>query len=395
MRQINESEVVEFLSDLVRIPSVNPPGNERPVADLIVEKLRATGLQTRLIEAERKRPNVVAHVHGTTGGTSLLLNGHMDTFPAGPGWKVDPFGAKIVDGKLYGRGALDMKGGLAAMIMSVLAICRSEVGLDGDLIVMAVADEIAGGYKGTGYLVQQKAVTADMGVVCEPTGPDVYVAHRGALWIELTTVGRSAHGGRPWLGVNAISKMAKVIAVIERELPLKLSKKKHWILPSPTFNIGLIQGGDMVNMVPGKCRVEIDRRMIPGETSEEATKEIVSILDKLKKEDDELQFFIRKTMELEAGEIRPTERIVLECKKAYQDITGEEPGIGCTAGFEDAHFLIHGANIPTAMFGPYSKAPARDQRFETVSGTPEEHVEISELIKATKVYAKLILNILR
>ncbi|MEK9754393.1 MAG: M20/M25/M40 family metallo-hydrolase, partial [Rhodospirillaceae bacterium] len=226
---IEENGLAAFLADLVRVPSVNPPGNEGPVAALIAARLGALGFDTRIVESAPGRPNVIARLAGTGGGPTLLFNGHMDVQPPGSRWTRDPFAATVEGRRLYGQGAMDMKAGLAAMIAVVLSsmvsvtICRGGRRMAGDIVVTAVADEVSGGHMGTGFLVREGLVKADMAVVCEPTGDAVRVAHRGALWLEIEVNGRSAHGGRPWLGVNALSKAARIITALEDELAPSLA----------------------------------------------------------------------------------------------------------------------------------------------------------------------------
>jgi acetylornithine deacetylase/succinyl-diaminopimelate desuccinylase family protein len=383
--KIDEKETIEFFRELVKIPSINPPGNEGQVAEVIIRKLENLGFELSIFEAEKNRPNIIATLKGSEGKPTLLFNGHMDVFPPGPGWHYDPFGAEIVDGKIYGR-TVDMKGGLASMIMAAEAVCRSKVPLKGNLVLSIVSEEMTGGHKGTGFLTAKGLLKADMGVVCEPTGSSIYIAHRGVLWLEISTIGKQAHAELRWGGINAISKMAKIIVAIDNELPPILAKKKHWILPSPTVNVGTIVGGTKVNMVPALCKIEVDRRLIIGESFDEAQAEIENIINKLKEKDKELKVEVKRLPSVEPAEISPNERIVQEIKKAYKEVTGKEPKIDGAGSYNDAHFLINQANIPTAIFGPHGD-PA-------LSGVVDEYVEIDKLIEATKTYAMLMVNVL-
>ena len=392
--KINEAGLVEFLQALVCIPSINPPGQEGPAAELVATHLRKFGLAVEIFGPEPSRPSVLARLKGTGGGPTLLLNGHTDVQPAGSGWKHDPFGGVIEGTRLYGRGSVDMKAGIAAMVYSAEAIVRSGLRLKGDLLITAVADEVSGGHQGTGFLVRSGKIRADMAVVCEPTGDSVNVAHRGTVWIEIEVRGKSAHGGRPWLGVNAISKIGKIARAIEDELLPSLQVWKHPLLPSPTINFGTIHGGNKFNLVADHCVLQIDRRTVPGEEIDEVLRQIDEICGAVRKRDAEpFEYSVREVMHVTPAEISPDAPIVMECKRAYREVLGTEPGIGSTAGFEDMHFLMD-AGIPTAMFGPYRRQQKSDPAFFTTSGMADEHVDIPDVMAATRIYVRLIQNIL-
>jgi acetylornithine deacetylase/succinyl-diaminopimelate desuccinylase family protein len=395
--------IVKLLADLVRVPSINPPGGEGPVAAIIARELREIGLDVEIIESAPDRPNVVGVLRGDTGTPTLLLNGHMDVQPAGSGWEHDPFTPIIRDGALYGRGALDMKAGLAAMVGAARALASSPYRTQGTLLLTAVADEVSGGFMGTGYLVREKLLKGafprpDMAVVCEPSGDEVRVAHRGTVWIELLARGISAPASRPWLGSNAIMKMAHGLVALDKHLPPLMARKTHWILPSPTFSVGVIDGGLKPNMVPEICRAVIDRRTLPGETSATVLREVRGILDECAGEVGSA-IELRQLLEVEPAEVSPSEKIVVECQRAFKQVTQREAPIGCTAGFEDMHFLLNEAHIPTAMFGPYrSKGKAEgglSASQSTTASTPAENVDLESVVTSAKVYAQLAVNVLK
>ncbi len=391
---IDEKGLCEFLQALVRIPSINPPGNEGPAAEMIAGHLRRLGLEIEILGPEPSRPSVLARLKGSGGGPTLLLNGHTDVQPAGSGWKHDPFGAEMEGGRLFGRGSVDMKAGLAAVVYAVEALRRAQVRLKGDLVITAVADEVGGGHQGTGFLARIGKLQANMAVVCEPTGDCVNVAHRGTVWIEIEARGRSAHGGRPWLGVNAISKVAKVAQAIEEDLVPRLKGRTHPLLPAPTINFGTIHGGNKFNLVADHCVLQIDRRTVPGETVTEVLKQVEDLCATVRRSDPEtFEYSVREVMHVNPAEISPEAQIVRECKRAYKEIRGIEPGIGSTAGFEDMHFIME-AGIPTAMFGPYRRQSAKEPAFFTTSGMADEYVDIPDVVLAARIYARLIQNLL-
>ncbi len=382
--------IAQFLAALVREPSVNPPGNEGAVAALMSAKLDALGFSVQQVEAAPGRPSIVARLAGTGDGPTLLFNGHMDVQPPGTRWTREPFAAEIEDGRLYGQGSMDMKAGLTAMVFAVEALQQAGRAPKGDVIITAVADEVCGGHLGTGYLVEQGLVSADMAIVGEPTGDTVRVAHRGALWLEVEIGGRSAHGGRPWLGVNAISKAARIIAAIEQELLPSLQSRTHPLLPAPTINLGTVTGGTKFNLVADRAVLQIDRRLVPGETPDQAQSEIEDLCRKLQAADDEeWTVSVKRVMHVTPAEIDPEAPIVVACQEAHRAVTGELAEIGATAGFEDAHFLLD-AGIPTAMYGPYRRTGKGEDRFFTNSGMADESVALDDVARAVTIYARLI-----
>ena len=391
---VDDRGLAAFLAELVQAPSVNPPGNEGPVAELIASKLGALGFETLTVESAPGRPNVIARLAGTGGGPTLLFNGHMDVQPPGNRWTREPFAATVEGRRLYGQGAMDMKAGLAAVIAAIESLCRAGRRMAGDIVVTAVADEVCGGHLGTGYLVREGLIKADMAVVCEPTGDAVRVAHRGALWLEIEVAGRSAHGGRPWLGVNALSKAARIITALEDELVPSLADRTHPLLPSPTINGGRLEGGTKVNLVADRAVFEIDRRLLPGEDANEAEAQVEALCAAIRAADGEdWSYRVRRLMHVTPGEIDPDAAIVRACIAAHQAVTGRPAAIASTAGFEDAHFLLD-AGIPTAMYGPYRRSePGQDPHF-TTSGMADESVDLDDVARAARIYAHLIVDLL-
>jgi len=383
-----------FLSELVRAPSVNPPGNEGPVAQLMATKLGSLGFETTIVEAAPARPSVIGRLPGAGDGPTLMFNGHMDVQPPGNHWSRDPFAAIVEGRRLYGQGSMDMKAGLTAIVFAVDALQRADHRLAGDVVVTAVADEVCGGHLGTGYLVAEGLVHADMAVVCEPTGDTVRVAHRGALWLEVTVSGKSAHGGRPWLGVNAVSKAARIIAAFEDELLPSLQDRTHPLLPAPTINIGGLMGGTKFNLVADLAVIQLDRRLVPGEDVDAAESEIAELCAALIAADSEdWSVEVKRVMHVTPGEIDPEAPIVKACRAAHRTVTGEDAAIGSTAGFEDAHFLLD-AGIPTAMYGPYRRTAANEDPHFTVSGMADESVDLDDVARAARIYAQLMIDLL-
>jgi acetylornithine deacetylase/succinyl-diaminopimelate desuccinylase family protein len=370
-------EIVGFLQTLIRIPSIT--GEEKPCAEFISAYLRQMGWEVQWHEAEENRPNVIAVLKGRSRGPSILLNDHMDVVPPGPEqeWKVEPFSGIIREGKIYGRGAADSKSGLTTMMMAVSALIESGLPWAGEIILSAVVDEEKGGQKGICYLIEKGILKkADMGLVLEPTTMRVEIAQKGAFWTRIRTYGRSSHGARPWLGVNAIDQMMKVIGELKK-IETLLQERRHPLLHPPSINVGTIQGGTIVNMVPSQCTAEVDRRLLPGESIEEARAEMNHFIKTLAEEKgirvtwEEIRYWPSMAIDEE-------EAVVRSLCKSYFEVFGREPEIAGKDACTDASWIDQGLGIPVAIFSPGDGMAAL---------TANESVEIEPLIAAVKVVA--------
>lgn len=338
---------------LVAIDSVNPdlvPGaaGEGEIAQFVADWLTKAGIEVQIDEAAPNRPNVIGIVRGTARGTnrgkSLMLNAHMDV--VGVAGMSDPFVPRIADGKLYGRGAYDMKGSLAACM--VVAERAKSMDLAGDLIFTAVVDEE---YASIGTASVAKKWTADAAIVTEPTGLNLCIAHRGFVWLDVETEGIAAHGSRPHLGVDAIAKMGKVLVGIE-ELDQQLrANPTHPLLQSGSIHASLISGGQELSSYPAQCKVGVERRTIPGETPELVEAQIQAILDRVAANDPQFKGNVRTTLVRDSFEIGAEMPIVQLLQREIQRIVGHEPTIYGETFWMDTAILAQ-ANIPAVVFGP-------------------------------------------
>jgi acetylornithine deacetylase len=301
------------------------------------------GFEVRLQETgEEGRPNVIGRRPGTGGGRSLMLNGHLDT--VGVAGMDDPHGARTDRGRLYGRGAIDMKGGLAALLH---AAARAD-GVSGDLIVTAVVDEEYGSI-GTEAALRQ--VGADGAIVAEPTGLDVTIAHKGFVWLEVSVDGVAAHGSRPDLGVDAIAKMGAVLVAVG-ELGEELAAGSgHPLLGPGSVHASLIEGGQELSSYPDRCLLQLERRTVPGEDAATALAELQRIIDRLAEDDASFQASVRATFERKPLTADAGAALVVALRRAVRQVTGEEPAVVGHSGWMDAA-LIAEAGIPTVVFGP-------------------------------------------
>lgn len=379
---VDGRSATDLLRTMIRTQSVNPPGGEKKCADVVYEKLSGLDLEVEFVEKEPGRTNVVAKIKGARGTPVLLYNGHIDVVPPGNGWSRDPFGGEISEGRLWGRGAADMKSGVASMVAGVEAIVNSGVRLKGDLLLTAVADEETGSLRGTRHLIE-RGLKADMAVVSEPTDLRVEIANKGILWAEITTRGRGSHASRPHLGVNAIDKMQTVIEALHN---IKLEGwNELFDVPPPVLSVTKIQGGIKINVIPDLCKIEVDRRLLPGELPESALHEIEVAMDEARKRDPQLDVVIAVIDEWPPMQISPEEPIVESLVNTVEAVLGERPRLFGKAAGTDASWLVRDAKIPTVLFGP------GDPRL---SHSPDENVELGKVIDAAKVFAVLAAEVL-
>ncbi len=321
---------------LVRIDSVNPdlvPGGagEGEIARFVAGWLGGQGLEVQTIEPRPGRPSVVGIARGSGGGRSLMLNAHMDT--VGTAGMADPFVPRVDQGRLYGRGAYDMKASLAACMLAGAA-AAADTELRGDVIVAAVADEE---FASIGTQAVLERHTADAAIVTEPTGLRACVAHKGFVWAELETAGRAAHGSRPAEGIDAITAMAPVLsrlAALQQQLD---DRDPHPLVGPPSVHASLIDGGQELSSYPARCVLSIERRTIPGETAEDVERECRA----LAAGDASLRMgLVRDPFEVARDE--PVVQAVLEAGAG--DPYGDTPWMDAA--------LTQSAGIPTVVFGP-------------------------------------------
>jgi len=272
--------VFQTLADLVSINSVNPnyPGGpgEAAIADYICGFFRRNSIPFEVQTVFEGRPNVIAELEGRPGGRTVILEAHMDT-ASELGMSADPFLPTRKANRMYGRGSCDTKGGLAAMMHAVKALKDSGRPLQNSVLLAATADEEFA-FRGV-LKVLESGVKGDGAIVAEPTDLNTVVASKGVLRWRIRTRGKAAHSAKPHLGVNAISKMARLVLAIEEKCHPALEKQQHALLGRPTLNIGVIQGGVQVNQVPDSCAIELDRRMLPGETRQQVWQVFESLID--------------------------------------------------------------------------------------------------------------------
>ncbi len=339
----------QLLSDLIAINSINPdlvPGapGEAEIAAYVADWLERADLEVHLHEPVTGRPNVVAVARGTGGGSTLLLNGHMDTVSTEG--MDQPHRPVIQDGRLYGRGAYDMKGGLAACMLAIKS--AREKPLRGDVILTAVMDEE---YAGLGTMDIARQYQAQAAIVAESTELKLVLAHKGFVWLEVETLGVAAHGSRPELGVDAIAKMGPVLVELEKLDQNLRSRPTHPWLGSGSLHASLINGGRELSSYPDRCLLSVERRTLPGETPDMVEAEFQSLLERLRLADPTFQAVLHRGLDRVPMETPEDAAIVQVVKETARRVLQKVPEMAGVPYWTDAATLWS-AGIPSILFGP-------------------------------------------
>jgi succinyl-diaminopimelate desuccinylase len=390
-------EVISLTQELVRIPSVYRPsvpgGNEEKVALFVANYLKRIGIHdVHVQEVETGRPNVIGIVDSGRPGKTLLFEGHTDVVTEGDHseWKYDPFGAKIVDGRMYGRGTNDTKGNLACMITAVHSLLRDEEHFNGRIILCIPCDE-EGMMIGIKHFIDQGwAEGVDGAIICEPEENQICISQKGAMRVVIHTYGKMSHGAIPLSGINPITPMAKIICELakleQREKDL-LGKHPElgWPSITPTILQSPVKGEPQINVMPAQCMMTLDIRTIPGQDHHLLKEEMERILSSLSNEDPTFK------ASLEVIEDRPwtntdkNNQVVKAIAEAYTMVTGKEPVYNGVPGATDGTFL-HLAGVPIITTG------AGDRE---IPHHINEYVDIEELAITTQIYRQAALNFLR
>ncbi|MGZ8581943.1 MAG: M20 family metallopeptidase [Actinomycetota bacterium] len=375
---VDPDEVLTYTRALIAAKSENPGGTEDRAAAVASDILAGLGAAPEIVRSDAGRPSVVASL-GAEGGPSLAWNGHLDVVPAGSldTWRHDPWAGEIHDGRLVGRGAADMKGPIGAALAAASALHRAGTSLAGSLVFHLAADEELAGVHGTKVLWERGLLTQDAAIVGEPSELQVGLAERGGAWFTATAFGKAAHGSLPHRGVNAITSMARFLL----RLPEVLPDLEHPLVGRPTVNAALISGGSAPNVVPDRCEIDIDRRIVPGETDPDAVREpFLALVESLRREHPEVEIEVELREWTDAAEASADTDIARIAVEAVAASTGTRPGLVGFTGITDARFYINQASIPTVICGPGSL---------TVAHTADEWVPVDELVAGARAYARM------
>jgi len=397
---------VNLLKDMVSIATVVPPGeNYKEFVDYGKEVLKDLGMEVSVVEVpkdylakhipemkDNPRYILLGRLKGD-GKTTLHFNGHYDVVPPGAGWKTDPFKPVIVNGKLYGRGASDMKGGIVSILTAIKALVESGIEISGTLEVSMTPDEEIGGMCGANYMLETELTKPDYCIIAEPSGYDrVWIGHKGSLWGEIVVYGKTAHASTPWLGVNAFEKMVKLAnKLIEQLKPKVESKVTKYETDVPegkraTIVLGsIVKGGVKINVVPDKVIFQFDRRVLPEEDFENVIKEVEEVIEEAKKEDPELKAEFKVLFEAKPAAISPQSKLALAMKEAVREVIGREPRLTLSTGFLDARFFVE-KGIETLTYGPGDLSQAH---------VANEYIELNKIPLVSKAYILSIMKLLK
>jgi succinyl-diaminopimelate desuccinylase len=397
-------ELVELARALIRFPTVNPPGEAyRPCAEFIGDRLRERGFAVDYVRASGTsgdselypRINVIARRAGAAAGPCVHFNGHIDVVQAGGGWTMDPFAAVVSNGRVYGRGACDMKGGLAAAIIAVEALIDSDGRWPGTLEISGTVDEESGGYGGVHYLAERgwfSPPRVDHVIIPEPLNVDrVCIGHRGVWWAEIQTHGRMAHGSMPFLGDCAIRHMHAVVERFERDLYPRLASR-HTDMPvvpsgarHSTLNINSLHGGQAEGpgfpapMVADSCRMVIDRRLLIEESIDSVKGEVRELLEQLVLDREGFRYDIRDIFEVAPTMADRNGPVARSTAAAVRRVLGRDPEFICSPGtYDQKHIDRVGKLRDCIAYGP---------GILDLAHQPDEYVVIQDMLDSAKVMA--------
>src|SRR5438105_1005013 len=402
-------ELVQLTIDLVRIPTVNPPGEAYDTcARLVGDDLQRRGFVVEYIVADSRpehsarypRVNVVGSRRGGPGAV-VHLNGHIDVVPPGDGWTVDPFAGVVRDGRIYGRGACDMKAGVAAAVMAPAAIARAGMALPGTIEISGTVDEESGGFAGVAHLAETgriKSGRTDFVIIPEPLNVDrICVGHRGVYWFQVTAHGRIAHGSMPFLGASAVDGMGRLLQAVRDDLMPRLATRTTAVPVVPvgarhaTINVNGIDGGQPIDgiqtpCVADLCRAVFDRRFLLEEGFETTKREIADLVERVAADAAGVRFEVRDLMVVHPTRTPDDSPVIGALDRAIRHVVGRAPQIVASPGTYDHKHVARIGGLPHCVaYGPGELELAHQ---------PDEYCRIDDLVHATKVLALATLDLM-
>jgi succinyl-diaminopimelate desuccinylase len=402
-------EIVQLTVDLVRIPTINPPGEDyEACAHFLGDFLKRRAFAIEYIAADGRpehtprfpRVNVIGTRRGGPGPV-VHLNGHIDVVPPGDGWTVDPFGGLVRDGKIFGRGVCDMKAGIAAAVFAAEAIERAGVMLPGTIEISGTVDEESGGFAGVAYLAERGRIAkgrTDFVIIPEPLDVDrICIGHRGVYWFEVTARGRIGHGSMPFLGVSAIDGMGRLLQSVREDLMPLLSSRRTGVPVVPpgarqaTINVNGIDGGQPVDgiqtpCVADVCRAVFDRRFLIEEGFDATKREVADLVASVAARTNGVRFDVRDLMVVHPTRTPDDSPVIASLERAIQSVLGRKAELIASPGTYDHKHVARIANVPHCVaYGPGALELAHQ---------PDEYCRIDDIVSATKVLALATLDLM-
>ncbi|EGD54476.1 M20 family metallopeptidase [Gordonia neofelifaecis] len=384
---IDPAEVEALTCALVAVPSVNPGGTEEAAVEVLAQACRDAGFEVQVSEAAPGRPNLVATVNGDADGPGLMFLGHSDVVPPGPGWTGDPFVPRRDGDLIIGRGATDMKGGIAAAVVAMKAVAQAVadgVDVSGPVRLVVTVDEEEHGV-GVRHLVEHPPAGEHLGcIVAEPTRLEVVRGCRGASYFDVEVTGRAAHSGRPSDGASAIDAAARVIEVIGAD-QRRMAADPDPLLGFGTWNVGTIQGGQGISVVAPSCSMGVDRRLMPGEDVHEIGRRLSDEIRSAGIDSDGITVSVTPTMFLPGFATPEDHPLVTATAQAVVD-SGAPTSVGGWTAACDGGWTSSALGIPTVVMGP---GDINGQAHQ-----PDESVSLAELVTAAQAYLRVALALL-
>ena len=377
-----ESEIVRLTDEMIGANTVNPPGNERLAVNIVEKYFKTHSIRYDIFEKIAGRANIVGYIGNRS--PTLLVACHLDVVPPGNGWDTDPFKSVVKNGRIYGRGANDNKGQMASMLVLAKFLKDNESKLNGSFLLIGAADEEKGSDLGLKYLLDECGISADFAII-----PDVAhnmkiidVGEKGALFLNITSYGKQAHGSTPEKGINAIWNMVELLNQLKN---IKFQSLSHELFSHPTLNLGTISGGAVHNVVPAKCEVKLDIRYLPGETEKEIVGNINEIIASIEKNNPTSKFDITVDAHLPPTQVPADNPLVNIISMHSESVLGTKPIPRGFSGATVTKQLIE-KGIIAVGFGPGD---------EDQSHIANESIEIQELINFGKIMGLIIFDILK
>ena len=402
-------EIVQLTADLVRIPTVNPPGEDyEACAHFLGDFLERRAFDIEYVAADGRpehtsrfpRVNVIGTRRGGPGPV-VHLNGHIDVVPAGDGWTVEPFGGLVQDGKIFGRGVCDMKAGIAAAVFAAEAIERAGVTLPGTIEISGTVDEESGGFAGVAHLAERGRIAkgrTDFVIIPEPLDVDrICIGHRGVYWFEVTARGRIGHGSMPFLGVSAIDGMGRLLQSVRDDLMPSLASRRTAVPVVPpgarhaTINVNGIDGGQAVDgiqtpCVADLCRAVFDRRFLIEEGFDATKREVADLVTRVEAQSNGVRFDVRDLMVVHPTRTPDDSPVIASLERAIQSVLGRRAELIASPGTYDHKHVARIANVPHCVaYGPGALELAHQ---------PDEYCRIDDIVNATKVLALATLDLM-